>query len=869
MSSVVHFQFRNALLSDSVSFEGDHVSLRDLKLLIAKKKGLLKASDIDFVITNKQTGEEYTGDDTFVPKNTSVLVKRVNAKAQPQALKDNSKPPTVAPVISTTAPPKFSSQNAGSSNEEKKPVEESTEDEEAKLIAMMEEQNAEFQRCYEAFCEMVDSFCPKSPTSKTTNATTWSCSIQIWYASFFEISLRKVTVKSGQPTAAKPPPYYLCDRCKQAGHWKKDCPTIGDPAYDQKKTAVGIPISRTRVITEAEAANATEGVMRLPDGRLVQCMPNEFVGYTDRFFIGRADFDKAIAKGTSSIVVPKDGSIPKDLQCAMMPGALILEAVVLPCCQSNVSLPRVLPHLQDNSTCPICFQPDVTPEILKPNTKLRESVKAFLKAAIAQGITITGGQASGSKAESEPDANMVDTASGNKSPFLLDAENRDEAKELHSQASGHSPSLVDDGADELAALNANSHDNEQSEDKIDYDDVIKMEPTSSELTGDDTAHDNKGTGKDAPEDDSKPDLERKEAGKNDSNEASSSKQELDPSGNNSQEMVGGHPHMMQGGRIMPPAGFVPGMLRQGYPDAGRSRNNAPPPMMAPPMGAFPVAPHGFMDMMRMMGGRGWGMAHAGPNGMPMLPQMMPGMPMAWPMGNFPSWGRPGSRSPSRSRSRSLSRSRSRSRSAGRRNREDRNRSTRERSRSKGRSDRRSYSKRRDEEGKSRRDEEGKSRRDEEGKSRRHDDGRSRRDEEQKNRKAGSQGRQGSQSSRRAAEDAEKKGSREVNSSEDKGEGKRRSEKDNREKIDSEQSNAQGESEAKQEVSAEAGTEYQFDKNDEFESLFLPDDDEVAEDAGNNENDNPDAAPTERSGERRKNSLTDRERERENRKDDSR
>ena len=90
-------------------------------------------------------------------------------------------------------------------------------------------------------------------------------------------SLEIVTPMLGQPTAAKPPPYYLCDRCKQAGHWKKDCPTIGDPAYDQKKTAVGIPISRTRVITEAEAANATEGVMRLPDGRLVQCMPNEYV----------------------------------------------------------------------------------------------------------------------------------------------------------------------------------------------------------------------------------------------------------------------------------------------------------------------------------------------------------------------------------------------------------------------------------------------------------------------------------------------------------------------------------------------------------------------------------------------------------------
>ncbi len=40
---------------------------------------------------------------------------------------------------------------------------------------------------------------------------------------------------------------------------------------------MGIPMSRTRVITEEQAAASTEGVMQLQDGRFVQCMPSEYV----------------------------------------------------------------------------------------------------------------------------------------------------------------------------------------------------------------------------------------------------------------------------------------------------------------------------------------------------------------------------------------------------------------------------------------------------------------------------------------------------------------------------------------------------------------------------------------------------------------
>jgi hypothetical protein len=52
---------------------------------------------------------------------------------------------------------------------------------------------------------------------------------------------------------------------------------MGDPAFDERKFAVGVPICRTRVLDDQSAAAAGPDVMRLPDGRLVQCVPAEYV----------------------------------------------------------------------------------------------------------------------------------------------------------------------------------------------------------------------------------------------------------------------------------------------------------------------------------------------------------------------------------------------------------------------------------------------------------------------------------------------------------------------------------------------------------------------------------------------------------------
>ncbi len=50
-----------------------------------------------------------------------------------------------------------------------------------------------------------------------------------------------------------PPPTYICHRCKQPGHYIKNCPTNGDPAFEPQRVRhpVGIPTTFLQQVTEA------------------------------------------------------------------------------------------------------------------------------------------------------------------------------------------------------------------------------------------------------------------------------------------------------------------------------------------------------------------------------------------------------------------------------------------------------------------------------------------------------------------------------------------------------------------------------------------------------------------------------------------
>lgn len=104
----VHYKFKSALDFDTISFDGLHISVDDLKKAIIHQKRLGKTQDFDLQITNAQTKEgkyhhssalknaktpkvnlirlnffffrfviEYSEDSCLIPKNTSLIIARV------------------------------------------------------------------------------------------------------------------------------------------------------------------------------------------------------------------------------------------------------------------------------------------------------------------------------------------------------------------------------------------------------------------------------------------------------------------------------------------------------------------------------------------------------------------------------------------------------------------------------------------------------------------------------------------------------------------------------------------------------------------------------------------------------------------------
>jgi hypothetical protein len=73
----IHFKFKSAKEFDTVTFPGTVIRVLDLKKAIVDKKKLNKGLDFDLVITDAQSGKVYDDENTQLPRNTSVTVKRI------------------------------------------------------------------------------------------------------------------------------------------------------------------------------------------------------------------------------------------------------------------------------------------------------------------------------------------------------------------------------------------------------------------------------------------------------------------------------------------------------------------------------------------------------------------------------------------------------------------------------------------------------------------------------------------------------------------------------------------------------------------------------------------------------------------------
>ncbi|EGB06189.1 hypothetical protein AURANDRAFT_29666, partial [Aureococcus anophagefferens] len=80
MSSKIQFRFQSSKAFDAITFSGLMIKLLELKRAIVEKLKLDRAHmDFDLAVSNAQTKEAYGDDNMMVPKNTSVVVRRVPA----------------------------------------------------------------------------------------------------------------------------------------------------------------------------------------------------------------------------------------------------------------------------------------------------------------------------------------------------------------------------------------------------------------------------------------------------------------------------------------------------------------------------------------------------------------------------------------------------------------------------------------------------------------------------------------------------------------------------------------------------------------------------------------------------------------------
>ncbi|KAJ2890510.1 E3 ubiquitin-protein ligase rbbp6, partial [Coemansia aciculifera] len=74
--SHIQYKFRSARDYSTTIFDGLSISVADLRQDILRDQKL-DPDEHTLVITNEQTGEDYSNEQTLIPKNTTVLVRRV------------------------------------------------------------------------------------------------------------------------------------------------------------------------------------------------------------------------------------------------------------------------------------------------------------------------------------------------------------------------------------------------------------------------------------------------------------------------------------------------------------------------------------------------------------------------------------------------------------------------------------------------------------------------------------------------------------------------------------------------------------------------------------------------------------------------
>ena len=187
----VRFKFKNDLDYQPIPCDGYHISVRDLKKSIIRRKKFGKVTDFDLIVTNSQTNHVYNDEEELIAKNTTLVVQRA-------PLSDGKKKVWEDEHVAVDTPDLVSSVTSYSSIPSLNITQSSGDTEEDKISKMM------------------------TNSSEMYSEKHWT----------------KYKGQRALPEGSKPPPHWKCSKCL-GNHWVSDCPFANN---DMKRTT-GIPRS--------------------------------------------------------------------------------------------------------------------------------------------------------------------------------------------------------------------------------------------------------------------------------------------------------------------------------------------------------------------------------------------------------------------------------------------------------------------------------------------------------------------------------------------------------------------------------------------------------------------------------------------------
>lgn len=377
----VYFKFKSAKEYDSLSIDGHFISVGNLKDKIVEKKNLGRGTDFDLLISNAQTDEEYTDEAQSIPRNTSVLVRRVPGRRQrpivtevrDEKVKDDVTRGQASPVkhgngITVMPLPKQVDESEWGDEfgvdlytmPENLPLQQHPsqqlpppQQQQQQLLGVdkLEEDNK-----IKAFVD--------------ASATDWQRQTQE------SLAAGKGFGRGGQgrgfggrggygrslgPEKKNPPPGYICHRCGIAGHFIQHCSTNGDPAFDVKKIKPPTGIPKSMLVANPDGSYA------LPSGAVAILRPNEAV------------FDKEVEGLPSSKSIV---DIPFELRCPLCRGVLKDAVLTSRCCYKSYCDKCIRDQILSNGKC-VCGATNVLADDLLPNKTLREAITRLLETTTA------------------------------------------------------------------------------------------------------------------------------------------------------------------------------------------------------------------------------------------------------------------------------------------------------------------------------------------------------------------------------------------------------------------------------------------------------------------------------------------------------